>query len=213
MSGTYMRDGMRNAKLWVVFASLCLSLLGAAKAFADTGEPQKIVENVTTELFGEVKKLSAGEITEAAYKEEVKTILERVVNFPFIAANVMGQQVYGKASATQRNAFSGVFRDGLVNSYSKGISGYADSEIRVVSVTQDPRNAKRVTVAQEVNDKGTIHKLDYTMVQGKTGEWKVINVTLNGVNLGMSFSSQFKSSMRKYGNDLDKVIAGWLADV
>lgn len=213
MSGTYMRDGMRSAKLWVVFASLCLSLLGAAKAFADTGEPQKIVEKVTTELFGEVKKLSSGEITEADYKEEVKTILERVVNFPFIAANVMGQQAYGKASATQRNAFSEVFRDGLVNSYSKGISGYADSEIRVVSATQDPRNAKRVTVAQEVNDKGTIHKLDYTMVQGKTGEWKVINVTLNGVNLGMSFSSQFKSSMRKYGNDLDKVIAGWLADV
>ncbi|MGN0920791.1 MAG: phospholipid-binding protein MlaC [Cellvibrio sp.] len=204
---------MKSFKVWAMMVSIIVSLLAAVQVSADKGEPQKIVEGVTQELFSEVKKLSAGEITEEAYKTRVNDILERVVNFPFIAANVMGQQAYSKATPEQRNAFATVFRNGLVNSYSKGISGYADSEIRVVSVTQDPRNAKRVTVAQEVNDKGTLHKLDYTMLQDKAGDWRVVNVTLNGVNLGMSFSSQFKSSMRKYGNDLDKVIAGWLADV
>lgn len=213
MSSAHKGYQMKSFKVWAMMISIIVSLLAAVQVSADKGEPQKIVEGVTQELFSEVKKLSAGEITEEAYKARVNDILERVVNFPFIAANVMGQQAYSKATPEQRNAFATVFRNGLVNSYSKGISGYADSEIRVVSVTQDPRNAKRVTVAQEVNDKGTLHKLDYTMLQDKAGDWRVVNVTLNGVNLGMSFSSQFKSSMRKYGNDLDKVIAGWLADV
>lgn len=213
MSSAHKGYQMKSFKVWAMMVSIIVSLLAAVQVSADKGEPQKIVEGVTQELFSEVKKLSAGEITEEAYKTRVNDILERVVNFPFIAANVMGQQAYSKATPEQRNAFATVFRNGLVNSYSKGISGYADSEIRVVSVTQDPRNAKRVTVAQEVNDKGTLHKLDYTMLQDKAGDWRVVNVTLNGVNLGMSFSSQFKSSMRKYGNDLDKVIAGWLADV
>lgn len=213
MSSAHKGYQMKSFKVWAMMISIIVSLLAAVQVSADKGEPQKIVEGVTQELFSEVKKLSAGEITEEAYKTRVNDILERVVNFPFIAANVMGQQAYSKATPEQRNAFATVFRNGLVNSYSKGISGYADSEIRVVSVTQDPRNAKRVTVAQEVNDKGTLHKLDYTMLQDKAGDWRVVNVTLNGVNLGMSFSSQFKSSMRKYGNDLDKVIAGWLADV
>lgn len=213
MSSAHKGYQMKSFKVWAMMVSIIVSLLAAVQVSADKGEPQKIVEGVTQELFSEVKKLSAGEITEEAYKARVNDILERVVNFPFIAANVMGQQAYSKATPEQRNAFATVFRNGLVNSYSKGISGYADSEIRVVSVTQDPRNAKRVTVAQEVNDKGTLHKLDYTMLQDKAGDWRVVNVTLNGVNLGMSFSSQFKSSMRKYGNDLDKVIAGWLADV
>jgi len=213
MSSAHKVYQMKSFKVWAMMVSIIVSLLAAVQVSADKGEPQKIVEGVTQELFSEVKKLSAGEITEEAYKARVNDILERVVNFPFIAANVMGQQAYSKATPEQRNAFATVFRNGLVNSYSKGISGYADSEIRVVSVTQDPRNAKRVTVAQEVNDKGTLHKLDYTMLQDKAGDWRVVNVTLNGVNLGMSFSSQFKSSMRKYGNDLDKVIAGWLADV
>lgn len=213
MSSAHKGYQMKSFKVWAMMVSIIVSLLAAVQVSADKGEPQKIVEGVTQELFAEVKKLSAGEITEEAYKTRVNDILERVVNFPFIAANVMGQQAYSKATPEQRNAFATVFRNGLVNSYSKGISGYADSEIRVVSVTQDPRNAKRVTVAQEVNDKGTLHKLDYTMLQDKAGDWRVVNVTLNGVNLGMSFSSQFKSSMRKYGNDVDKVIAGWLADV
>lgn len=213
MSSAHKGYQMKSFKVWAMMVSIIVSLLAAVQVSADKGEPQKIVEGVTQELFSEVKKLSAGEITEEAYKTRVNDILERVVNFPFIAANVMGQQAYSKATPEQRNAFATVFRNGLVNSYSKGISGYADSEISVVSVTQDPRNAKRVTVAQEVNDKGTLHKLDYTMLQDKAGDWRVVNVTLNGVNLGMSFSSQFKSSMRKYGNDLDKVIAGWLADV
>lgn len=213
MSSAHKGYQMKSFKVWAMMISIIVSLLAAVQVSADKGEPQKIVEGVTQELFSEVKKLSAGEITEEAYKTRVNDILERVVNFPFIAANVMGQQAYSKATPEQRNAFATVFRNGLVNSYSKGISGYADSEISVVSVTQDPRNAKRVTVAQEVNDKGTLHKLDYTMLQDKAGDWRVVNVTLNGVNLGMSFSSQFKSSMRKYGNDLDKVIAGWLADV
>lgn len=213
MSSAHKGYQMKSFKVWAMMISIIVSLLAAVQVSADKGEPQKIVEGVTQELFSEVKKLSAGEITEEAYKTRVNDILERVVNFPFIAANVMGQQAYSKATPEQRNAFATVFRNGLVNSYSKGISGYADSEISVVSVTQDPRNAKRVTVAQEVNDKGTLHKLDYTMLQDKAGDWRVVNVTLNGVNLGMSFSSQFKSSMRKYGNDVDKVIAGWLADV
>ena len=183
-----------------------------APAHAAEADPKALVERVTSDLFSNVKGLKKGEISDAQYNERVKSTLDEVVNFPFIAANVMGKAAYSSATAVQRQAFASVFRDGLVNSYSKGISGYADSDIKVVSVVADPKNAKRVTVQQEVTDKGTVHKLDYTMVQGVSGEWKVINVTLNGVNLGMSFSSQFKSSMRKHGNDLDKVIAGWLSE-
>jgi phospholipid transport system substrate-binding protein len=59
---------------------------------------------------------------------------------------------------------------------------------------------------------GTSHKLDYTMVQGKSGEWKLINVVLNGVNLGQSFSGQFKAGLKKHGGDIDQVIANWLVD-
>jgi phospholipid transport system substrate-binding protein len=50
------------------------------------------------------------------------------------------------------------------------------------------------------------------MRKEKSGDWKLINVVLNGVNLGQSFIGQFKASLKKYNGDIDKVIANWLAD-
>lgn len=175
-------------------------------------EPQAIVEQVTQELFSLVKAKKANNTSDEAYYEQVKGTLDSVVNFPFIAAAVMGKQTYDGASAEQRAQFLDVFKNGLVRSYAKGIAGYVDSQVKVSGVVPDKKNPKRVTVQQEVTYEGATHKLDYTMVQGKSDDWKLINVTLNGVNLGVSFQGQFKSYMRKYNNNLDDVIKNWLAE-
>ena len=204
---------------WLLGSLLLISVWASAdaKPAPATAEveqaPKVLVESVTQELFGLVKAQKANNTSDEVYFSQVKARLDEVVSFGFIAANVMGQQAFAKATPKQRQQFLDVFRDGLVRSYAKGIAGYADSEVKIVGVVADKKNPKRVNVHQEVVDKGTTYKLDYTMLQGKTGDWKLINVTLNGVNLGVSFASQFKSAMRKHNNDLDKVIAGWLEEV
>jgi phospholipid transport system substrate-binding protein len=191
--------------------ALC-SQLGFAEATQPAKEPQAIVEKVTQELFALVKAKKANNTSDEAYYEQVKGSLDAVVNFSFIAAAVMGKQAFDSASPEQRTKFLDVFKNGLVKSYAKGIAGYVDSQTKVVGVVADKKNPKRVTVQQEVTYEGATHKLDYTMVQGKDDAWKLINVTLNGVNLGVSFQGQFKSYMRKYNNNLDQVIANWLAE-
>jgi phospholipid transport system substrate-binding protein len=198
--------------IFVVMTMLAALFNQPALAEAAAKEPQAIVESVTQELFSLVKTKKANNTADDAYYQDVKKTLDDVVNFPFIAAAVMGKQAYGKASAEQREKFLDVFKSGLVKSYAKGIAGYVDSKTSVVGVVPDKKNPKRVTVQQEVSYEGATHKLDYTMVQGKTNEWKLINVTLNGVNLGVSFQGQFKAYMRKYNNNLDQVIANWLSE-
>ena len=47
------------------------------------------------------------------------------------------------------------------------------------------------------------------MAKNKSGEWKLINVVLNGVNLGKSFRDQFAQAMKQNDNNIDKVIATW----
>ena len=44
------------------------------------------------------------------------------------------------------------------------------------------------------------------------GEWKLINIIINGVNLGLTFRNQFYSLM-KTEKDLDKVIDKWAASI
>lgn len=176
-------------------------------------DPQQVVESVAKQLFALANTKNEGKISDAEYFAQTEAILDKVVAFRFIASNVMGQNVYKQATPAQQEAFLKVFRTGLVKSYAKGIVNYAKSDIKITDVKTDPKKPGRATVQQEVKDKDAIHQLNYTMVLDKTkNEWKLINVVLNGVNLGTSFQGQFKAAYKKHGNDLDKVIANWLAE-
>lgn len=199
---------------------LSVAMLFAATAQAESPmppaqEPQVVVESVAKELFALVKAKNAAKTPDEEYFQQAEKVLDGAVNFQFIAGAVMGKATYAKATAAQRQKFTEVFKSGLVKSYAKGIAGYADSEIKLLGVTKDAKNPNRAVVKQEVSDKakGDTHTLRYTMVKGKTGEWKLINVDLNGVNLGQTFSGQFKAALKKHNGDVDKVIANWLADV
>jgi phospholipid transport system substrate-binding protein len=172
--------------------------------------PQVIVEQTTTELFATVKKHNAaGKVTDAYYTDIQKT-LDSVVDFGFIAKAVM-RKTAKTATPEQTEKFTKVFKDGLIKTYAKGIANYADSQVKTIPVTL-PADARRVTVDQEVSDKGNTHKLSYTLKLNDAGEWKLINVVLNGVNLGESFTSQFDQAMIKNDKNVDKVIETWLAN-
>lgn len=199
---------MAIKRLLNVLGSLAL-VFAVSGATAASQDPRALVEGVTTELFSVVK---ANPADSEAYYADVDKVLDSVVDFRYIAAVVMGRDAWGKATAAQKTRFADVFKNGLVRSYAKGIAGYADSAIKVVGVDQSAQNAQRAVVRQEVSHEGAVHQLSYTLRQ--VGEdWRLINVVLNGVNLGQSFSSQFTAALRKEGGDIDKVINNWLSEV
>jgi phospholipid transport system substrate-binding protein len=175
-------------------------------------EPQAMVEQVTKELLDAAKVTGNAPDQQDAFYEKVGSLLDEVVDFRYIARAVMGKEAFSKATPAQRSAFTDAFKSGLVKSYAKGIAGYVNSDIKVVGATVSPKDATRAVVRQEVSYEGNVHQLSYSLRQ-QGDNWKLINVILNGVNLGQSFSSQFSAAMRKEGGDLDKVIAGWLAEV
>lgn len=171
--------------------------------------PHQIVEQATKELFASVKKYNAAAKKSDEYYADITRILDSVVDFPFIAKAVMRKS--GKsATPEQIEKFTAVFKSGLVKTYAKGIANYADSTVKTLPSTAEA-GARRLSVDQDVSDKGDVHRLSYTMAQNKAGEWKLINVVLNGVNLGDSFTSQFDQAMIKYTNDIDKVNESWLS--
>jgi phospholipid transport system substrate-binding protein len=49
------------------------------------------------------------------------------------------------------------------------------------------------------------------MYLDKNNEWKIINIVVNGINLGLTFRSQFYSLMEKNNNDISTVIDKWIA--
>ena len=50
----------------------------------------------------------------------------------------------------------------------------------------------------------------YQMVLDNQGQWKVRNLILNGINLGLTFRNQFASTVEAHHGNLDKAIANFV---
>jgi phospholipid transport system substrate-binding protein len=196
----------------MVVAALCLSLAWAGAATAKEGTAHSVVEQVTKDLMAVVeseKKLL--QTDPDAYYDKVKAVLEPVVDFGFIARNVMGPY-WESASAEQRRQFVETFKNSLVETYAKGMANYSDLKIRVLPPEGGASDERRVSVIQEVTGPDGTNRVAYTMAQNREGEWKLINMVLNGVNLGKTFRNQFAQAAKQRDGNLDAVISNWSAD-
>ena len=138
-------------------------------------------------------------------------LLSAHVDFGFIARNVMGS--YGRsASPEQRTRFAQTFRNGLVETYGRGLIGYNDQKIVLLDAAPVAKGQRRVTVKQEIRSSDNVYPLEYSLARKKSGEWMVVNVVINGINLGKTFRNQFVQSAQRSAGDIDQVIGGWLSD-
>lgn len=176
---------------------------------AGTSTPQGTVESVTARLM-DVIRTGEGDLKNNPdqYYANVRKALEETVSFPFIAKSVMATY-WSRATEAQRERFTDVFTDGMVETLGKGMANYSDLKITTLPAAKEDKGKRRVEVVQEIQGTEGVNRVSYTMAQNRSGEWKLINVVLNGVNLGKSFRDQFAQSMRQNDNDIDKVIDGW----
>lgn len=193
--------------LLLALAPLSQSVWGAEAAKA----PQVVVEDVTSKMMGVIKTSEKVlKDNPEAYYGEIRGVLEPIVSFDFIARNVMANY-WKSASAEQRQRFTETFTRSMVETLGKGLANYSDLEIRTIAPTEDLASASKVEIVQEVKGTEGVNRLSYTMAKHRSGEWKLINVVLNGVNLGKSFRDQFAQAMRQNDNNVDRVIENWAA--
>jgi phospholipid transport system substrate-binding protein len=58
---------------------------------------------------------------------------------------------------------------------------------------------------------GEVYPVVYSMALGKDQVWRMRNIIINGVNIGLTYRSQFASAVQdpQYGQSLDAVIDAW----
>lgn len=198
--------------LWFVSLASVYAVASQAQA------PDKLVENVTEALLSDIATYrealdkAGSEAQKQAllddFYQRLTATLEPVVDFRWIALNVMGP--YRKqATSEQRRQFRDVFTRGLVETYGRGLLTYSDQEIIVFPLKDELAGKRKVVVSQEIQGADQSYPLLYSMGLNKEGSWKVINVVINGINLGSTFRNQFVQAANKYNGDIDKVIANW----
>ena len=148
-------------------------------------------------------------------EEFIKAIsfaLQPLVDFKRISRNVMGRY-YKDANKEQIDKFNKVFKASLLETYSKTLAEFKDEEILVSSQGKKSPKGNREKVSLQIVTSTKIYPAVYDMYRNKQGQWKLINIVINGVNLGLTFRNQFYSLMEKEGNNLDVVIEKWVTSI
>lgn len=141
----------------------------------------------------------------------VDTALAQVVDYDGIAKSVMAAS-YRQATDAQRRRFADVFRASLVRTYTKAMLQFVDFRMSVLAPNPAERRPDRGTVrVQAVAPDGKVYPMEYSVMKMPAGDWRIRNVIVNGINLGLTYRNQFQAAVNSPANrgDLDKVISGW----
>ncbi|MCD6060463.1 MAG: transporter substrate-binding protein [Moraxellaceae bacterium] len=197
-------------KFWQrLTAALMLSLPLLAGA-ADN--PQQVLQKATDSLLSRIVK---DKDTLKKDPQALYSLVEENIT-PFmdvdgIARRVMGQY-YKQATPAQQAEFKRVFKQSLIRTYAKGLTNYEGQKI-VFKPYKPGSDPKKAQVDVDVfGSTGTVYPVTFQMQQDKAGAWKVQNLILNGINLGLTFRNQFSSSVEANRGSIDKAISGWTPD-
>lgn len=192
--------------LFLLLAILTLSAEGLAASMTANEAVQEATD-VLLKKLAEVKGVYATDPEK--FYGEVNQALSPYIDFERFARGVMAKY-YRTATEQQRGQFEEMFKHDLIQTYSKALAEFDNETIVVLPESGTAsRSADEMPVKMEVHGKdGTIYPVQYSMVL-TDGKWKLRNVIVNGLNIGLIFRKKFSDSMQQNGRDIDKVIATW----
>lgn len=194
----------------VLLVAATFTAVAEEQDIKEASTPHQVVEQVTADIMGLVRANDA--LLESSPEEFYTLIgdaLQEVVAFDYIARGVMGR--YAKqATLEQRQRFSDRFQNDLITTYAKGMVSFSDYSIRVEPPAEAIGEESRISVLQKVSSAEGENTVLYSMGKSKkSGHWMLLNVVINGVNLGTTFRSQFSQAVKTYDGDLEAVINTW----
>ena len=190
------------------FFILSMSLLSWSEedpyVFIDSNA-QKMVKVLTkdVDLFESDRQL---------YENKIKEIFEPMIDFRRVAASVMGKKYYLMASKDERAEFVNIFKDSLLDTYAETLAQWGDSLIS----TEFPKSnlnieIKSVEVRQTLDTGSSKYPISYKLRRSDDG-WKIVNIIINGVNLGLTFRNQFQALAVSHEENIDITLKNWVSD-
>ena len=109
--------------------------------------------------------------------------------------------------------FSKAFEDSLLDTYASTLVEFKDEKINVLPPKAQGMAKNKARVSIEIVTSSSTYPGRYSMYLDADENWKIINIEINGMNLGKIFRNQFYSLMEKNQDDINIVIEKWVASV
>ncbi|TEU24226.1 MlaC/ttg2D family ABC transporter substrate-binding protein [Alkanindiges illinoisensis] len=196
---------MKFKALPTTLSASMLAAMVASTSVQAAPEPAPVfVKRISDTLVDRLVKERANyQKNPAVLNTIVKENIEPYVDFEGFARGVMGQY-YRQATPAQRTTFTQTFRQSLIRTYAKGLAAYNNESYSIRPFTPGRDPSKAVVSMDFKTSNGTI-PVTYQLIQ--SGEsWKVRNVSLNGIDIGLTFRNQFSSTVQSNKGNLDNAI-------
>ena len=198
------------------FAGIMAFLLALPVYAHEVNGPDKVVADATGKVIQLLKdKKSVYEKAPGQFYTDVENVIDPVMAFDEIARGVMGKYAH-RATDEEVDRFTKVFRESLIRFYSKAILTFDSSQLALGKVdpvsedilkAYDAGKSRSIPVGLKIRSKDTEYVMSYSVMK-KDGRWRVRNIIVEGINIGIQFRNQFGDAMNRY-RSVPTVIDKW----
>ncbi len=146
-----------------------------------------------------------------AYEDKIKEIFDPMIDFRRVAASVMGKKYYQASSTKQRKDFVAIFRNSLLDTYSETLAQWGDQSINTLPGEGDWLGLNSIEVKQMLDTGSSKYPISYKL-RKSNDQWMIVNIIVNGVNLGLTFRNQFQALANNHDGNIEVILMNWISD-
>lgn len=185
---------MRLTRISVLAFAAGISLLGAAASAATPGEEARQLVRSTADDV--VAVLADKGLNPDQKRAKITTIVEKSFDFMTLCKLVMARH-WAQLTPEQQQQFAVEFKQHLTITYGKNVENYRNEK---VVITGDREEARGDWTVKSIIERPTAEnvKVDYRL-RRIDGQWRMIDMIVEGVSLVANFRSQFQDIITKNG--------------
>jgi len=213
---TQVSDQLKKASLFITWVLFLWSFLLSSSIAAEVQTNQELKQYISASMNQLVVQLKDRkqeyEKDKRLFYNDLNIELSKVIDFKRIALKVMGK--HGRlASKAQREQFVHVFKNSLYQTYAQALLGNDEVEISVVNAALNPRNPKKANAKIVIKSAGgSNYEVSYALHKGKDQTYRVENIVIMGINLGLAYKDRFKQQVKANKGNIKAVIDNWAFD-
>lgn len=189
------------AVLWVV----AVPAIAQDKAVDDTRGAIEFIEGLAGET---IAVWSDSKLTEAERETAFRAIFEQATDINLLARGMLGRH-FRTATAEQRDRYMQAMSDYIITEFDKRMTQIGFRELEVIGTKPASGRNGHVFVRTEVQrDDGEPILADWR-VRKKSGEFQIVNLEFEGINLMITNRDVFSSKVKDVGVD---GLIDWLKD-
>jgi len=198
------RSRVSGSRLIRLVLLMSTTLFAMSALAGPSTESQQIPEQLIRQTAEQVlDKLQQERPELKAHPDKIYGLIKDII-LPHFDFDRMSRWVLGvnwrRASPKQRDRFEAEFRDLLVNTYGYALLRYDNQKIRYLPSHRDQSSGEVLVRTQIRQADGQPIPVDYRLYD-KQGEWKVFDLSIDGVSLVSNYRNSFAEQIQQVGMD------------